>query len=73
MSAYWPAIISIIGGIAVGLFTIVIRRLYKSIDLLFAKIDKQQKAINTLMLVAMKDDPESTSLFRALTANGDHK
>ena len=48
MSAYWPAIISIIGGIAVGLFTIVIRRLYK-------------------------DDPESTSLFRALTANGDHK
>ena len=70
MSAYWPAILSIIGGIAVGLFSLVIRRLYKSIDLLFQKFDKQQKAINILMLVAMKDDPESTSLFRALTSNG---
>ena len=73
MSAYWPVLISICGGIAVGLFTLLIRRLYKSIDLLFIEINAIKKAINILKLIALKDDPESTSLFRALTANGDHK
>jgi hypothetical protein len=73
MTEYLLPAIGILGTLAVTLGGIMIRRLYGAIDILFAKIDKQQKAINVLMLVAMKDDPESTSLFRALTANGESR
>jgi hypothetical protein len=64
------AVFGLLGTIAVTLGGIMIRRLFKSIDLLFEKLDNQQKVINTLKLVAVRHDPDSTVLFDALTRNG---
>lgn len=60
-------VIGVGGTLAVTLLGILIGRVYKSIDLLFAKLEGQQRQITVLMLAVMKDDPESTALFRALT------
>ena len=51
---------------------IIIRRLYGSIDTLFRKNEFLQRQINILKLVALKEDPESTALFSALTREHDH-
>ena len=77
-------IFGILGTFAVTLIGIVIGRLYKSIDVLFEKLDKERterlkdrdtfaKQIGVLKLAALKNDPEGTALFNALTRNGgDH-
>lgn len=61
-------LLSIGGTIAVTLGGIMIRRLYKSIDLLFEKDEERAADIEVLKLVTLRSDPESTSLFNALTA-----
>ena len=63
-------LLGILGTLAVTLVGIVIKRLYGSIDLLFAKIEILQKQVNALKLIAMRENPESTALFSALTGNG---
>lgn len=61
------AIIGFLGAILSVLGGILIRRLYKSIDLLFEKIGELESVIGVLKLALLKSDPNSTVLFRALT------
>lgn len=63
-------VLGVVGTLAVTLMGIVIGRLYKSVDVLFGHIGRQDKRITVLELAALKSDPESTVLFRALTASG---
>lgn len=63
-------IVGIVGSLIVGLLIFIMRRAFKSIDTLFALLGAQDKRIKVLELVAMQSDPESTGLFRALTASG---
>lgn len=60
-------LLGIAGTLAVTLMGIMIGRLYKSIDLLFAEIKVINRTLSVLKLVAMQGDPESTALFRTLT------
>ena len=62
--------LSIIGALGVTLLGIMVKRIYGSIDKLFSAVDAMGRRINTLELTAMKADPESTWLFRALTKDG---
>lgn len=64
-------IIGVVGTLAVSLIGLVIGRLYKSVDLLFAQDKAMEKRIKVLELAALKNDPDSTGLFRALSGNGD--
>lgn len=69
--ADWAKLGITVLGFMGGLAIFLLRRIYKSIDTLFAKLDNHQKQLNLLKLAALKDDPESTALFNALTRNGD--
>lgn len=64
-------IIGVIGTLAVTLIGVIIKRLYSSNDILFSHIGNLDKRIKVLELVALKNEPDSTGLFRALT-NGSH-
>jgi hypothetical protein len=61
----------ILGTAIVTIGGIIIGRLYKSIDLLFAKIGELEKDINVLKLAMMrKADPDDTGIFKAFTKRG---
>lgn len=60
----------VVGTLVVTLLGIIIRRLYKSHDLLFIHVGRLDKRIKVLELVAMRSDPESTGLFKAITGEG---
>lgn len=66
-------IFGIVGTVAATLFGILINRLYKAIDQLFLKIGEQEEIIGILKLALLQSDPESTVLFRALTARSKAK
>lgn len=57
----------VVGTLAVTLLGVIIRRLYKSNDVLFYNIGRLEKRLKVLELVAVKNEPDSTGLFRALT------
>lgn len=63
-------VFGITGTLAVTLLAIVLRRLYKSVDVLFSLDKERNGRIRVLEFVALKDDPESTALFKAIAHAG---
>ena len=64
----------IVGGVialAATLFGLLLRRLYKSIDLLFDKHDKVRADVDKLKLAMVAVDPSRTALFEAFMGKHD--
>ena len=63
----------IVGGmltLAVMLFGLLIRRIYKAQDLLFAKYDAVKADVDKVKLVLVSVDPSRTAVFNAFMSNG---
>jgi hypothetical protein len=56
---------------AVTLIGVLIKRVYKSIDLLFGKLDRQAKEIHRLQMAICAVAPDKTSMFTAFMVKDD--
>ena len=65
MEAYLPAIIGACLTLAVTLVGILIRRIYKAQDLLFAKYDAVRADLDKVKLILVSVDPSKTAVFQA--------
>ena len=65
MEAYLPAILGACLTLAITLVGIVIRRVFRSIDLLFQKYDALRRDTDTIKLALVAVDPSKTAMFQA--------
>lgn len=70
----WRIALYVFGGsvtFAVGMLGFTIRRLFKTQELLFRKLDKQAKEVHKLQLAVVSTNPQTTSIFRAFMLKDD--
>lgn len=72
MDEYIPILLKVAASIlgvaltlGVGLLIFMVKRMYKSIDLLFAKLDAVRSDIDRLKLMMVSVDPSKTAIFKA--------
>ena len=66
-----PHIVGGVAALAATLFGLLIRRLYKSIDLLFDKYDRVRNDVDKLKLAMVAVDPSRTAMFEAFMGKRD--